>query len=76
MYCNKNYQHKLDKTLKGRFFKAYKFSNHDNNKPILLLQKGVYPYEFMDEWEKYNEASLPEKDLKLKKEFEIKKLEE
>ena len=29
---------------------------------ILLLQKGVYPYEYMDDWEKFNETSLPEKE--------------
>ena len=23
------------------------------------MQKGVYPYEYMDEWEKFNETSLP-----------------
>ena len=29
---------------------------------ILLLRKGVYPYEYMDEWEKFNERTLPEKE--------------
>ena len=29
---------------------------------ILLLQEGVYPYEYMDGWEKFNEISLPEKE--------------
>ena len=24
---------------------------------ILLLQKGVYPHEYMDDWEKFNETS-------------------
>ena len=43
--CNTNYQHKFDEKLKERFFNTYKFSNHDNNKFILLLQKCVYPYE-------------------------------
>ena len=28
----------------------------------MLLRKGVYPYEYMDEWEKFNETSLPEKE--------------
>ena len=26
-----------------------------------MLRKGVYLYEYMDEWEKLNETSLPEK---------------
>ena len=24
------------------------------------MQKGVYPYEYMNDWEKFNETSLPE----------------
>ena len=61
MCCNKSYEHKFDEKLKERF-NTYKFSNHDNNKFILLLQKGVYPYEYVDDWEKFNETSLPEKE--------------
>ena len=41
---------------------TYKFSNHDNKKIILLLRKGVYPYQYMDDWEKFNATSLPEKE--------------
>ena len=60
--CNKKYQQKFDKTFKKRFFNTYKFSNTDNNnKFILLLRKGVYPYEYTDDSEKFNETSLPEK---------------
>ena len=39
-----------------------KFSNCKNNKFMLLLRKGVFPYEYMDDWEKFNETSLPEKE--------------
>ena len=42
-------------------FNTYKFSNHDNNKFILLLRKGVYPYEYIDGREKFSET-LPEKE--------------
>ena len=47
--CNKNYQHKFDEKLKEQYFNTYKFSNHGNNKFILLLRKGVYSYEYMDD---------------------------
>ena len=55
---NKNYQQKSDEKLKERFFNTYKFSNHDNNKSTLFY----YPYEYMDDWKKINETSLPEKE--------------
>ena len=28
----------------------------------MLLRKGVYPYEYIDEWDKFNEIVLPGKD--------------
>ena len=28
-----------------------------------MLRKGVYPYEYMDGWERFNESSLPDKKL-------------
>ena len=31
-------------------------------KLILLLRKGVCPYEYMDSWERFNETSLPSKE--------------
>ena len=60
--CNKSHQQNFDENFKERFFNTYKFSNHDNNKFILFLQKGVYPYKYMDDWEKFNETSLPGKE--------------
>ena len=36
---------------------------HGNlNKFVLLLTKGVYPYECMDSWVKFDETSLPSKE--------------
>ena len=54
---------KFDEKLEKRFFKTCKFSNHNNNEFILFLRKGVYPYKRMNDWEKFNETSLPEKDF-------------
>ena len=59
---NKNYQRKFDEKSKEQVFNTYKFSNHDNNKFVLLLRKGVYPYEYMDVWQKFNEISLSERE--------------
>ena len=62
LLCNKNCQRKFDEKLKERFFNAYKFSNHDNNKFILLLRKGVYLHEYIDDWKKLNETLIPKKE--------------
>ena len=59
--CNKYYSDKIDEELKKRF-NRFKFSDNDINKCILLLRKGVYPCEYIDEWETFNETTLPEKD--------------
>ena len=37
------------------------FPNQDFNKFLLLLQKVIYPYEYLDDWEKFRESSLLEK---------------
>ena len=62
LICNKNYRREFDEKLKERFFNTYKCFKHDNNKFILFLRKGVYPYEYMDDREKFNETLLPEKE--------------
>ena len=28
----------------------------------MLLRKSVYPYEYMDRWEKFNETAIPDKE--------------
>ena len=52
----------FDENLMRIFVNTYKFANPHINKFILLLQKEVYPYEYIDDWEKFNETSLSEKD--------------
>ena len=44
------------------FKNTFKFSDNDINKFILLLRKDIYPYEYVDDWEKFNETTLPEKE--------------
>ena len=55
--------------LKGRYkyintykliSNTHKFANHDEKNFILLLWKRVSPYDYMDDWEKFNETLLPE----------------
>ena len=58
----KNYKKDFNKDLINRFSSTYKFCNGDINKLIFLLRKGVYRYEYMDSWERFNETSLPDKE--------------
>ena len=53
---------KFNKDLIKKFKNTYSFCNSDLSKFILLLRKGVYPYDYMDSWERFNEASLPSKE--------------
>ena len=61
--CKYGHNDKICKTSKIKYkINTYKFSNHHNNNFISLLRKGVYPYEYMDHWEKLNQTSLPKKE--------------
>ena len=66
-YRGKEYNGTSNKSINeliGKFPNTYQFCNGNLNKFVLLLRKGVYPYEYMDSWERFNEKSLP-----LKKDF-------
>ena len=52
----------LIKDVIKRFASIYEFCNRDINKFILLVRKVVYPYEYMDSWERFDETSLPGKE--------------
>ena len=41
----------------------HQFCNEHVNKFVLLLRKDVYPYEYMDSWERFTEKSLPDKKV-------------
>ena len=59
--CKRNYKKDFNKESIKRFANTYEFCNGDINKFILLLEKGGYPYEYMDILERFNETSLPDK---------------
>ena len=59
--CKQHYK-KINKELIKRFASTYSFCNNNLNKFILLLRKGVYPDEYMDNCERLNETSLPSKE--------------
>ena len=60
--CNKDYSNKLYEKVKKRVKNTFKLSDNEINKFIFLLRKGVYPYEYVDDWGKFNETTLPEKE--------------
>ena len=45
-----------------RFVNTYAFCNKDIDKFILLLRKGVYPYEYMDRWKRFDKTTLPDNE--------------
>ena len=58
--CNKDYSNKLDEKRKIDL-RTYPSFLIMLLIVILFLRKGVYTYEYMDDWEKFNEAFLPGK---------------
>ena len=61
MNAKKNYKKDFIKDLVKRFLNIHELCNGDINKFILLLRKGVYAYEYMDNWERFDEKLIPDK---------------
>ena len=64
-YECKGFNDESYKSINGlikKFPNTYQFCKDDLKNIVLLLRKGVYPYEYMDIWEKFNETSLPDKE--------------
>ena len=57
-----NRQEGFNKDLINRFANTYEFCNKDINRFILLLRKVIYPYEYIDSWNRFDETSLPDKE--------------
>ena len=58
--CKKEWK-RLIEGLIEKFPSVYQFCNGNLNKFVLLLRKGVYSYECMNIWEKFDETTLPTK---------------
>ena len=56
--CHKKNKYALE-SLTQQFKSAWELSNHNVDKFLLLLRKGVYPYEYMRDHEKFKEIHLP-----------------
>ena len=53
---------KINKDLKKQFVITYNYYKSNINKFILMLQKDIYPYEYMDNWEKVSKTSSPKNE--------------
>ena len=58
--CKKEWKRVLN-ILFEKFLSIYQFCEGDLNRFVLSLRKGVFPYEYMDSWERYNETTFPPK---------------
>ena len=58
--CKKRYSRKVSKKLTKKFKNTYRFCNEDIDKFMLLLRKGVYPYDYIDDWSRFDEETLPD----------------
>ena len=58
--CRKKQLKPINGLIK-KFQNTYKFRNSDIDKFIFLLRKGIHPHEYMDNWERFKETTLPNK---------------
>ena len=49
-------------SLKDKFPSTFQLTNGNTDKFILLLIKGVYPYEYMNSWNRFDETEFPSID--------------
>ena len=59
--CKKSCTKLTNESIKN-FPTLYKFCNGDLNKFFLLLRKGIYPYEYIDSWERFDENTILPKE--------------
>ena len=56
--CTKRSKQTIE-SLKDKFLTVYQLTKGNIDKFIFLLRKGVYPYEYINSWERFNETELP-----------------
>ena len=59
--CKKSYTEATNESIKD-YPTLCKFCNGDLSKFFLLLRKGIYPYEYIDSWERFDEITIPFKE--------------
>ena len=59
--CKKSYTKLTNESIKN-FPTLQKFCNGDLDKFFLVLRKGIYPYEYMDSWERFDENTILPKE--------------
>ena len=59
--CKEEWKRPINGLIEN-FLSIYQFCNGNLNKFVTLLRTGVYPYEYMDSWEKFDETVLPPKE--------------
>ena len=59
--CIKSYTKLTNESIKN-FPALHIFCNGDLDKFFLLLRKGIYPYEYMGSWKRFDENTIPLKE--------------
>ena len=60
--CQEEWKKPISEFIEN-FPSIYQFCNGNLNKFVMLLRKGVYSYEYMDSWEKFDETASPPKKI-------------
>ena len=53
----------IKKYLTKQFENTFNYCNKNDNKFLMSLQKGVYPYEYVNDWDKFDETTIPFKEF-------------
>ena len=57
--CKQNTGKDFNNEVIERFKNTYQFCENENKKFLMMLRKGVYAFEYMDSWNKFDELKIP-----------------